>query len=310
MPKKILILGGFGFIGINLIEELLKRGNSEIIIFEAEKILIQNPDLLNHVKVYYGDFHNEKDYEIIFKEHNIDLVVHLIGTTIPLLSNENIIYDINSNLVNTIKLLNIMRKYQIKDIVFPSSGGTVYGILNKKHTESDATIPICSYGIIKLAIEKYLQLYQYLYGINYLILRPSNPFGEYHLNQKQGFINVVLEKILNGETVEIWGDGSVVRDYIYIKDLVKIIVDLIEKNIKNEIINLGSGLGYSINEILTIMKKKIGDFSLRYIEGRKVDVPYLILNTDKLRNFLDINLMNIEEAIKKTYYWLKERISQ
>jgi len=307
MKKKILILGGFGFIGTNLTEELLKRGNYEIIIFEAKNVIIQNPDLLNDVKVYYGDFHNEKEYEIIFKENQIDIVIHLISTTVPSMSNENIIYDIDSNLVNTIKLLNIMKQYQTKNIVFPSSGGTVYGILKKEHKESDPTTPICSYGIMKLTTEKYLYLYNYIYGINFLILRPSNPFGKYHKSPRQGLINVILEKILNKETIEIWGDGSVVRDYIYIKDFVRIIVDLIEKNIQNEIINIGSGRGYSINEILTIIREEIGDFPLKYVEARKVDVPYLILNIDKLRTFLDINLMGIEEGIKKTYNWLKER---
>jgi len=82
MLKTILIFGGFGFIGTNLIEELLKRGKYEIIIFEAKNAIIQNPAILNHIKVYYGDFHNEKDYEIIFKENEIDMVIHLISTTV------------------------------------------------------------------------------------------------------------------------------------------------------------------------------------------------------------------------------------
>ena len=306
MLKNILILGGFGFIGTNVTEELLKRGNNRIFIFEAKKVIIQNPDILNDVKVYYGDFHNEKDYEIIFKENKIDLVIHLIGTTIPSKSNENITYDIESNLKNTIKLLDIMKKYHVNNIVFISSGGTVYGISKNKHKESDPTTPICSYGIMKLTIEKYLYLYNYLYQINFLILRPSNPFGEYHKSSQQGLINVVLEKILNGEPIEIWGDGSVVRDYIYIKDFVRILVDLIEKEIQNEIINIGSGRGYSINDILTIIKKEIGNFPLEYVEARKVDVPYLVLNIDKLRTHIGINLMGFEDGIKKTYNWLKK----
>ncbi len=232
------------------------------------------------------------------------MVIHLISTTIPLISNQNIIYDIQSNLVNTIKLLNMMNHYQIKNIVFPSSGGTVYGILKSENKESDQTMPICSYGIMKLIIEKFIYLYNYLYGINFLILRPSNPFGEYHQNTLQGLINVVLKKIQNGEIVEIWGDGSVVRDYIYIKDLVKIMVDLIEKKVQNEIINIGSGRGYSINEILNIIRHEIGDFPLVYKEARKVDVQSSILNIDKLRTFLDVNLINIKKGIKKTYEWL------
>ncbi len=307
MVKKILILGGFGFIGTNLTEELLKRGNYEIIIFEAKKVIIPNPELLNNVKIYYGDFHNEKDYEIIFKENEIEMVIHLISTTIPANSNENIIYDIQSNLVSSIKLLNIMKQYQIKNIIYPSSGGTVYSVLEKERKESDTTTPISSYGIIKLAIEKYIYLYKHLFDINYLILRPSNPFGEYHKNTQQGLINVILDKILNRETIEIWGDGSVVRDYIYIKDFVRIVVDLIEKNVQNEVINIGSGRGYSINDILNIIQEEIGDFKVKYVGARKVDIPYLVLNIDKLRTLLDINLIRIEKSIKKTFNWLKRR---
>ena len=280
MVTKILILGGFGFIGTNLIEELLKRGNYEIIVFEAKKILIQNPRILNSIKIYYGDFHNENDYEVIFKENEIDNVIHLIGTTTPSLSNENIIYDIQSNIINSVKLLNMMNKYNIKNIVFPSSGGTVYGILKKEHKESDPTTPICSYGIIKLMIEKYLYLYNYLYGINFLIIRPYNPFVEYNKTLQQVFITI--------------------------KDLVRIIVDLIEKKIRNEVINIGSGKGHSINEILSIIREEIGNFSLKYIEGRKVDVPHSVLNIDKLKTFLDINLKGINEAIKRTYEWLRK----
>ncbi len=308
LAKKILILGGFGFIGTNLTEELLKRGNYDIIIFEGKKVIKQNPELFKKVKIYYGDFHNEREYEIIFKENEIDTVIHLIGTTIPSISNENIIYDIQSNLVNTIKLLNMMIQYKVKNIVFTSSGGTVYGILKNKHKESDPTRPISSYGIIKLTIEKYLYLYNKLFGLNYLILRPSNPFGEYHINPQQGLINVILKKIFNGENIEIWGDGSVVRDYIYIKDFVRIFIDLIEKKIQNEILNIGSGRGYSINEILTIIRKEIKDFQLKYMDKRKVDVPYLILNIDKLKTILDINFISIEKSIKKTYEWLKNKI--
>ena len=307
MRKKVLIFGGFGFVGTNLTEELIKRGNYEIIIFEAKDVILQNPDLLNHVKVYYGDFHNEKDYEIIFKENKIDIVFHLISTTVPSKSNQNILYDIDSNLVNSIKLLNLMKQYQIKNIIFPSSGGTIYGISKNIHKELDSTKPICSYGIMKLTIEKYLYLYHYLYDINYLILRLSNPFGKYHKNPQQGLINVVLDKFLEKKPIEIWGNGSIVRDYIFMEDIGKITVDLIEKNIQNEIINIGSGRGYSIMEIITIIKKIVGDFPIEFVEERKVDVPYIVLNIDKLNELIDVNLMSIEEAINKTYIWLKKR---
>jgi len=203
-----------------------------------------------------------------------------------------------------------MVKYNCKNIIFLSSGGTVYGHPDNmsKKKESDSKNPISSYGIIKLTIEKYLYLFNYLYGLNYLILRASNPFGEYHNNLKQGLIDVILKKVLNREIVEIWGDGTVVRDYIYIKDLVKIIVDLIEKEIQNEIINIGSGRGYSINNIIKIIQNEIGNFHLEYKDARQVDIPYIVLNINKLEKFIDINLTSIEDGIKRTYDSLKKSL--
>jgi len=306
--KKILILGGFGFLGTNLVEELIHRGNFEIIIFESQDILPQNTEILNNVKVYYGDFYNENDYEIIFKENQIDLVIHFISTTIALSSNENINYDIDSNLKSTIHLLNLMKQYEIRNIIFASSGGTVYGIEKNIHKETDPTLPISSYGIIKLAIEKYLYLFNYHFGLNYLILRFSNPYGEYHTSIKQGLINVILKRILKKETIEIWGDGTVVRDYIYIKDLVSVIVDLIDLNIQNEIINVGSGQSYSINEVLDIIKEIIGEFPIKYLTARRVDAPSLHLNIDKLKSYLSLNLIELKEGIRKTLSWLKKHV--
>lgn len=307
MKKKVLIFGGLGFIGTNLTEELINRGEYDITIFEAENVFIQNPGFLKKTEIFYGDFNNIEDYELIFKEKTFDWVFHLISTTDPSSSNKNIIFDINSNLINTINLLNIMMKYDCKNIMFLSSGGTIYGnsIDKRKMKESDSKNPLCSYGIVKLTIENYLHLYNNLYGLNYLILRPSNPYGEYHSKKQQGLINVILNKVLNNEIVEIWGDGTVVRDFIYVKDLVKIIVDLIESKIKNDIFNIGSGKGYSINDIIEIIQKDMGNFKLEYKDARKVDVPHLILNIDKLERFINLNLTSIEEGIKKTFKWLK-----
>lgn len=105
--------------------------------------------------------------------------------------------------------------------------------------------------------------------------------------------------------MEIWGDGSVVRDYIYVKDVVKIIADLIEKIILNEIINIGSGKGYSINNVIKLIQQEIGNFQLKYKDARKVDIPHLVLDINKLEKIINLNLTSIEEGIKSTYKWLK-----
>lgn len=306
--KRVLILGGFGFIGTNIINEMLNRGNYEIIVFELKNIKVYDSDLFDSISVYYGDFNNEKDYEIIFNEKKIDMVIHLISSTVPSNSNENIVYDINANLTNTINLLEIMKKHGVKKIIFPSSGGTIYGPINEKLKETYPTNPICSHGIIKLTIEKYIQLYKYLHDINYLILRIANPFGEYHKSMQQGLINVVLRKILKGEKVEIWGSGEAVRDYIYIQDVVKIIVNLIDKGVMNEIINIGSGEGHSINDIVSIIKEEIGTFDLEYKDKKKHDLSYVVLDNEKLKSFINPTFIDLNEAIIKTYLWQKNAL--
>jgi len=304
MKKNILILGGAGFIGKNLVEEL--KNDYDLIVFGRK----ENCFAGNNPLFYKGDFSESRDLEIIFGENKIDLVIHLISTTIPSISNENMSFDVDSNLTGTINLLNLMKKYSVPKIIFVSSGGTIYGKINPSIdsvSENHPTNPICSHGIIKLAIEKYILLYHHLYGIDYLILRVSNAYGENHASDRLGLINVALKKIINKQSVQIWGDGMVIRDYIYAKDCVSIIRKLIEKGISNEIINVGSGIGHSINDILSIIQKIAGDFNIEKSEMRNFDVPKIILNTNKLKSFIDFELTDIEVGIRNTYNWLKNK---
>lgn len=298
MKSTILILGGLGFIGQNIIEEL--QGEYNLIIFDHSKAPIN----LSHAYIQ-GDFTKKDDVEAIFKNHKVDIVLHAISTTIP--ASNNTVLDIDSNLTGTINLLEFMRKYSVPKIVFLSSGGTVYGLVDDQNSadEDHPTYPISSHGIIKLAIEKYVYLYHHLHHINYLILRLSNPFGEKHSSDKHGLINIMLKKIINKEKITIWGDGKIIRDYIYVKDCVKMIHTLINKNITDQIINIGSGQGHSINDILLIIRKQVGDFEIEYEDARRFDVPKIILSTHKLQTILNIQLTPIEEGISKTYAWLK-----
>jgi len=305
--KNILILGGFGFIGSNLIEELLSRDLYHLVIFEFKGVTNRFKD---RVKVCYGDYSNTEDLESIFRNYSIDIVFHLISTTVPATSNDNQEYDIESNLVGTIRLLNIMVKYHVKKLVFLSSGGTVYGKVNTDRVdENHRTDPISAHGITKLSIEKFIYLHHHLHGLDYLILRVSNPFGPYHLSDKQGIVNVAISRALNHEPLVIWGDGSVIRDYIYIKDVVSIMGALIEKDIWNNIINIGTGIGYSINDILQFISELPLSLAVEYSPGHKYDVPNIVLNNNKLKSFIDYEPTEIRKAIRCTYEWLKNEKS-
>lgn len=301
MKKNILILGGLGFIGQNLIEELGDDYN--LIVFDSKKINGSQKFLL-----FNGNFSDSLEIENIFKSYKIDLVIHLISTTIPSSSIEDMAYDIDSNVIDSIKLLELIKRYSVPKILFISSGGAIYGLIedNKESVdENHPTFPISPHAINKLAIEKHIYLYHYLYKIEYLILRLPNPYGEYHQSDKQGFINVALKKIVKKEKVEVWGNGDIIRDYIYIKDCVKIIHNMIKQNISNQIINVGSGKGFSINDILSTIKSITGDFEIEKKETRNFDVPRIVLNTNKLKSIMDFQLTNIEEGIDRTFQWTK-----
>jgi UDP-glucose 4-epimerase len=139
-------------------------------------------------------------------------------------------------------------------------------------------------------------------------LRASNPYGEYHKSDKQGFINVVIKKILQNEKIVIWGDGTIVRDFIYVKDLGKIVALLLEKNIFNQIINIGSGKGYSVNQVLEYIAGNQPHFEIQYEASRKYDVRKIILDIDKLNSINKFDFTDLKEGIYLTYQWCKNQL--
>ncbi len=201
-------------------------------------------------------------------------------------------YDVESNLISTLRLLQDVVKRKIKKIVFVSSGGTVYGVPKSiPISEIHPRQPICSYGITKKTIEDYLYMFNYLYGLDYNVFRLSNPYGErQNPLYAQGVIPVFLKKILLNEEIVIWGDGSVRRDYIYIKDAIIPLVKSLNHNSNNKVFNLGSGKGYSVNELLEMIKDitKAGA-KVKYTEGRKLDVPVSVLDISLLKKEMEFS---------------------
>lgn len=303
---KILILGQ-GFIGSNLAYKLL-REEHQVAIFTRRNhrnIQIQNCEYI------YGDLASIDDFSSIFL--NVDVVFHLIGTTLPNASNDDIFYDIHSNVLNSIKVVKLCSLNKIKKIIFASSGGTIYGFPQAVPIKEDhVTNPICSYGISKLMIEKYLYFFNYLTGLNYQILRISNPYGPYHQIMRQGVINVFLSKILNDETLEIWGDGTICRDYIYIEDLVEAMSLILHHETNEKILNIGTGKGQTLNDVLKVIKEVSGKrIEVIYKEARKIDIPINVLSNERALHCLGWRpKIDLYEGIEKTWHWIKKEKSQ
>jgi UDP-glucose 4-epimerase len=285
--KKIrcLVLGANGFIGWHLVNALIEQEYS-LTLFNRYNI---NPyPAQQPIKYIEGDLTNAEDVANALVDCNI--CFHLISTVEPKSSNVDPIFDINTNLVSTVNLLNQAVKEGIKKIIFISSGGTVYG--NPKElpiTEEHPTNPLCSYGIIKLTIEKYLDLYFRLHNLDYTILRVSNAFGlEQKTQPRNSVITVFLKQALSEVPVTIWGDGTIIRDYIHVSDVVSALLKTITYTGSTKVFNIGSGFGMSLNEVLDhiecLVKKKIHRI---YSTGRKFDVTANVLAINRAMNELE-----------------------
>ncbi len=306
MKYNLLLLGGYGFIGTNILayidENLCEK--YQVVLFDRFPCHRYGMKFQCVTKIYFGDFSDETNIECIFKENKIDFVIHLLSSTVPATS-DNAQYDVETNLITTLKLLSIMDKFRVRDIIYMSSGGAIYGdYLKKVHNEEDAVYPKSSYGVVKLAIEKYLLSYSELYGFNALILRLSNPFGKYHYNDKQGIINIAIRKAINNEPLQIWGTGDGIKDYIFIDDVCDIIFRLISNGIKTNVLNIAAGSSHSVNEIVEIIKQQIPTFIWKHTNASLIDVQSFELDVTKLRRQLGgYHYTPFEEGIRKTIEW-------
>jgi UDP-glucose 4-epimerase len=296
----ILVLGGNGFIGSHLVDKLLKEGYT-VRVFDKNQEHYR--PALPGVDYHSGEFGNRGLLAAALKD--IDVVVHLISTTLPKTSNDDPVFDVQSNVIETLFLLEQCIAQRVKKIIFTSSGGTVYGIPQAVPVcEENQTNPICSYGISKLTIEKYLGLFKQLHNLDYVIIRPSNPFGS---RQNpfgiQGAIPVFLGKIVRNEPIQIWGDGEVVRDFIYVADLADALYRAIVYNTTSSVFNIGSGKGYSLKALLAIMQNVTGrDFSVAYTASRTYDVPEIYLDINRAAKELNwVPNTSLEEGIKYTW---------
>lgn len=309
----ILLLGGFGFIGTNILkyaESLVQ--DYRFIVFDRFSKHLDNIEFNRVDKVYSGDFSDEYLLDKIFEDNSIDIVFHSLSASVPSSSVDNI-FDLKFNVIPTISLLNVMKKHNVKQIVFISSGGAVYGdnsVSDSGHCEKDVLFPKSAYGVSKLVIEKYLYLYSCLYEIDALIVRLSNPYGPYHYSQKQGVINIAIEKAMKGENLEIWGDGKGMKDYIFIDDFSKLLFELVKDNVKGyTVVNLGSGQLLSVNDIAQSIKDGYYvNFKWNYKLNNKLDVSSFVLNLNKLKQLVPgFVFTSFEEGLSKTIDWYKSR---
>ena len=298
-----LVLGGAGFIGSHLAEALLQAGH-RVRIFDRPH-LDRLPDFLRRreFEVFTGDFLNPRALNPALE--GSEIVFHLVSTTLPKTSNDNPVYDVESNVVGTLRLLELCRSQGVRKVVFASSGGTVYGVPRAVPIdEGHPTDPICSYGIHKLMIEKYLQLNQRVHGLDYCVVRPPNLYGpRQRLDIAQGAVAVFLDRALRGKPIQVWGDGSVVRDYLYVEDAAEALVKAAAFEGEPKVFNIGSGVGTSLKQLVREIEALLGrPVPVEYAAARTLDVPANVLDASLARRLLGWTpRTSLAEGLRRTH---------
>ncbi len=302
---KCTVIGGSGFMGSHLVRVLLASGADVTVLDKAETLRFDRK-AGSAPRLIVGDFDNPEDVRRALSD--CEILYHLAWTTVPQTSNESPTADLERNVLASIRLIEGAHNAQVRKIIFASSGGTVYGMAHELPIkESHPTEPISSYGIGKLTVEKYLHLYWTLHHQDYCVLRTSNAYGEGEpTSGVQGVIGASLERAMRGEEIVIWGDGSIVRDYVYVGDVVDAFVKAASQRGEPRVFNVGSGRGHSLNEVIDLVEGVIGRrVSRKYLPGRIFDVPSNVLDVSRAQEHLNWQpTIGLAEGISRTHEWM------
>lgn len=273
-----VVLGGGGFLGVNLCRRLAASG-ARVRAFGRRCLFPQ--DLIG-VEWRQGDFCDAAALESAIA--SCDTVFHLVHTYMPQSADLNMAEDVRQNVISSLALLEISRKLRIKRIVYVSSGGIVYGPTPQVPTpETTATDPISAYGVSKLTIEKYLRLYEHHHGLSFRVLRVANLFGPFQMPGKnQGVIAALISCALHNKEFEIWGDGTAIRDYVYVDDVVDALLLAAGDESDQRIFNIGSGQGRDLRQAIAEIEANLGiKLALRQTKGRLIDVSVSTLAIER-----------------------------
>lgn len=303
IPRRVALIGGGGFLGTNLARHLIPRVD-EVRGLDRQRPF---PDALAGVSWFDGDLCNAEALDAILQ--GCDSVVHLASTSSPANADQDMAGDAEANVVASLRLFDRCMAAGVERVVFLSSGGTVYGIPERVPlAETAPTQPITAYGVAKLAIEKYLAVYARQRGLDFRVLRISNPYGPFQTASRgQGVVAAFLSNALAGRPLEIWGDGRVVRDYLFVDDVSAAIGAALCHRGAARVFNIGSGAGLSLLEVIAAIETLLGcRLATRFLDGRVADVPVSVLDCRLAEGELGWRAATpLIQGLERTLAWLR-----
>lgn len=300
-----LVTGGAGFVGSHLIEELLSENHSIVCLDDFSTGKEKNLETIKEkIEVVEGDIRDPTVVREVVK--NVDFVFHLAAQISVGQSVREPRLDASVNIDGTINLLEAIRNSSVKRFIYMSTGGAIYGEPEViPASESTLEKPISPYGLSKLVGEKYLQWFHKNYGLSYSIIRPANIFGpRQDPLGEAGVISIFLGRIKNNQSLEIFGDGTDTRDYVYVKDIVEVCVKAMNSS-HNDIFNAGSGTQTNLLELIRIIEQVTKhEVPKKFCDPRSGDVHHISLDSKNAYNKLGWKTRtDITTGISDTWEW-------
>jgi len=307
METKILVTGGAGFIGSHIVDELINMGKKVIVLDDLSGGFIENVN--SKAAFLDGSITDEELVKNIFYENKIDFVFHLAAYAAEGLSHFIKKFNYENNLIGSINLINCAINHNVRCFVFTSSIA-VYGTGQLPMTEDMIPQPEDSYGIAKYAVEQELKISHEMFGLNYIIFRAHNVYGErQNLGDKyRNVVGIFMNQIMQGQPLTIFGDGKQTRAFTYIGDVAPIITQSIEnKKAYNEVFNVGADNPISVNQLTDEVCRCLNvDKKVIYLEKRN-EVEHAFSDHSKVETFFDIGpKTDISEGVSKMAVWAKE----
>ena len=306
---RCIVLGGRGFIGSKIVTRLLER-KWKVTVFARKRDALP-PELPPGVALIEGDFLSEKNLAEALR--GCDACVHAISSTSPQSANEDPLYDVQSNLLPTINLLRLLPLSSVKKFIFISSSGAYGKPQYSPIDENHPTNPIGSYGITKLAIEHHCAMHEASHELNYRALRVANPFGPgQKIDSQQGAIGIFMSNILLGKPITIWGDGTSVRDYLYVDDVANAVAAAVDYEGPVKTFNVGSGIGHGLVDIVKSIERITDKRAiLEFQPSRTFDVDFSVLDTSMSRRELGWKPeTTFDEGLENMANWLSPKLRE
>lgn len=305
----ILVTGGAGFIGSHLTRELIREGHNVVVVDNLSTGRKEN--LMDEIKFYEIDVRTNELSKIL-NDEKIEKIVHLAGQTMVDASIKDPMEDANQNIGGIVNLLEAARQNNVERVIFSSTAAS-YGDVDAEDLpvlENHILNPMSFYGLSKVTAEKYIALYNALYGLNYVILRFANVYGERQGDGGEGgVISIFTKKLANNENITIFGDGEQTRDFIYAGDIAKGILAALNTENINTVYNLSTETETSLRELISILSNIKGENIIpAYEKERKGDIRRSSLSAQKSARWLYWKAeTNLETGLKRTFNYFKEQ---